>query len=52
MRRKYKCKYCNKMIVVEGGMCWDCKEKLEDVKTLLRMVKTAARKKECNRDKL
>lgn len=51
MERKYKCKYCNKLIAVEGGMCSDCEENLKLVKTLLRMVKTAAGKKDNDREK-
>lgn len=49
MERKYKCKYCNKMITTKGGMCSYCEEKLKDVRTLLRMVKNAAGKKERGR---
>lgn len=48
MERKYKCKYCDKMITGEGGMCSHCKEKLKLVKKLLRMVKTAAEKRDRN----
>lgn len=44
MERKYKCKYCDKMIKNEGGMCSTCKTKLALVRKLLRMVKNAAGK--------
>lgn len=44
MKAKHKCKYCNKKIYSEGGVCPDCKEKLKLVRKLLRMVKTAAGK--------
>lgn len=37
--RKYKCKYCDKMIIIENGMCSNCKEKLKLVRKLLRMVR-------------
>lgn len=52
MERKYKCKYCNKMITTKGGMCSYCESKLQMVRKLLRMVNSVAGKKECNRDKL
>lgn len=52
MGRKYKCKYCNKLIAVKDGMCSDCEEKLMLVKKLLRMVNNAAGKRERDRDKL
>ena len=52
MERKYKCKYCNKLIAVEGGMCSSCEEKLVLVRKLLRMVNNAAGKKEKDREKL
>lgn len=52
MERKYKCKYCNKMITVKGGMCSNCEEKYAMVRTLLRMVKNAAEKRDTKRDKL
>jgi hypothetical protein len=44
MERKHKCRYCDKMIYTEGGLCSHCKEKLMLVRKLLRMVKTAAGK--------
>ena len=44
MERKYKCKYCDKMITTEGGICSHCKEKLVLVRKLLRMVRNAAEK--------
>jgi DNA-directed RNA polymerase subunit RPC12/RpoP len=52
MVRKYKCKYCNKKIVVKDGMCSTCQSKLALVRTLLLMVKTAAEERERNREKL
>lgn len=39
VERKYKCKYCDKMIVIEGGMCSHCSTKLKLVRKLLRMVR-------------
>lgn len=42
MKQKYKCKYCNKMITTDGGMCSCCKNKLALVRKLLLMVKTEA----------
>lgn len=42
--RKYKCKYCEKMITTEDGMCSHCKEKLPLVRQLLRMVKDEAKR--------
>jgi hypothetical protein len=44
MERKYKCKYCDKMITTEGGMCSYCVDKLALVRKLLRMVKNAKEK--------
>ena len=44
MERKYKCKYCNKKIAVEGGMCSWCESKLALVRKLLLMVKNQAKK--------
>lgn len=43
-KRKYKCKYCDSLISVNGGLCSTCQEKLVLVRKLLRMVKTAAQK--------
>ena len=42
VERKYKCKYCDKLITTEGGMCSHCKEKLPLVRKLLRMVRAEA----------
>lgn len=50
VERKYKCKYCNKMIAFEGGMCTDCSNKLKLVRKLLRMVKRAAGTRVNDRD--
>lgn len=44
MERKYKCKYCDKMIPNKDGMCSHCKTKLELVRKLLRMVRDAKEK--------
>lgn len=44
VERKHKCKYCDKMIYTEGGMCSSCKDKLALVRKLLRMVKDAKEK--------
>jgi hypothetical protein len=50
-RKKYKCRYCNKLITVKGGMCSECKEKLDLVRKLLRM-EYVGKKDGGNRDKL
>lgn len=52
MERKYKCKYCNKLIIVKDGMCSDCEEKYALASKLLKMVKTAAEKRDRNRGRL
>lgn len=44
VERKHKCKYCDKMISTEDGMCSHCKTKLELVRKLLRMVKDEAKR--------
>lgn len=41
VERKYKCKYCEKLITADGSMCSRCKEKLMLVRKLLRMVNDA-----------
>lgn len=44
VERKYKCKYCDSKIAVEGGLCSTCQSKLLMIRKILRMVKTAAKK--------
>ncbi len=39
MERKYKCKYCDKMITQKNGACSWCRSKIKLVRKLLRMVK-------------
>ena len=44
--RKYKCKYCDKKISTEGGMCSYCKDKLAMVRKILRMVNAAVERRD------
>ena len=41
VERKYKCKYCGKMITNKLCICTNCEGKLRLVRKLLRMVKEA-----------